>query len=90
MYIGFVFGKSRFNFAQYNKKIDMTEFQISTGYIELIRLLKAVKFAFSGAEAKMLVEEEMVTVNGEIELRKRAKLRRGDVVEVEGKSVKII
>ncbi len=72
------------------KKNNMTEFEISTEYIELIRLLKAVKIAFSGAEAKMLVEEEMVRVNGEIELRKRAKLRRGDIVQVEDKTVKVI
>ncbi len=68
----------------------MTEFQLSTEYIELIRLLKAEKLACSGGEAKMLVDEELVKVNGVVELRKRAKLRSGDIVEVEGKTIKIV
>ena len=58
-------------------------------YIELIKLLKAENIAFSGAEAKMMVEDEIVKVNGKTETRKRAKLREGDVVEVEGHTIKI-
>ena len=53
-------------------------------YIELIGLLKAVNLASSGGEAKMLVGENKVKVNGSVEKRKRAKLRVGDTVEVLG------
>lgn len=37
----------------------------------------------SGGEAKMFVEDELITVNGELELRKRRKLRIGDVVVID-------
>lgn len=58
-------------------------------YIELIKLLKAENIAPSGAEAKMIVEDNLVKVNGEVETRKRAKLKENDIVEVEGWSIKI-
>lgn len=56
------------------------QFELKTEYIDLLQLLKATDLAMSGGEAKMFVEEEMITVNGELELRKRRKLRVGDVV----------
>lgn len=56
------------------------DFELKTEYIDLLQLLKASSLAMSGGEAKMFVSEEMVTVNGELELRKRRKLRVGDVV----------
>ncbi len=58
-------------------------------YIELIRLLKLLHIAESGAKAKMMVEEGMVMVNGTVESRKRAKLRDGDIAEVEGVRIMI-
>ncbi len=51
-------------------------------YIELIKLLKVTNICGSGGEAKHLVDEGEVKLNGEIESRKRAKLRVGDKVEV--------
>lgn len=64
-------------------------FAITGEYIELIKLLKAARICFSGGEAKQMVEEEMVQLNGNIELRKRAKIRVGDVVTVLEKNVTI-
>lgn len=59
------------------------EFEITKGdYIELMQLLKVLKLAYSGGEAKLMIEDEMVKLNGQVELRKRAKLRSGDIVEV--------
>jgi ribosome-associated protein len=58
------------------------EFALKTEYIELIKLLKHMNIAESGSHAKFLVEEGEVLLNGETEFRKRAKLRKGDVVEV--------
>ena len=46
-------------------------------------------FAESGAHAKEIVENEDVKVNGEIELRKRAKLRQGDIVKLFGEVITI-
>ena len=56
------------------------EFQLHTEYIYLLQLLKATSIVMSGGEAKMLVDDGFVTVNGEIEHRRRRKLRVGDVV----------
>ena len=56
------------------------EFQLHTEYIELLQLLKATSIVMSGGEAKILVDDGYVTVNGEIEHRRRRKLRVGDVV----------
>jgi len=61
------------------KKID---FKLRKGedFIPLIQLLKIVDIASSGGEAQAMVLSENVCLNGEIELRKRAKIRVGDVV----------
>lgn len=58
-------------------------------YIELIKLLKLLRFAESGGHAKIMVEDGEVKLNGEVEYRKRAKLRPGDVVETSGKQIAI-
>ncbi len=59
------------------------EFKINGEYIELIQLLKAIGLAQTGGHAKMIVDDELVFRNGELETRKRAKLRAGDVIEIE-------
>jgi ribosome-associated protein len=58
-------------------------------FIELIGLLKATGISETGGQAKMLVDEGLVRVNGEVESRKRAKLRSGDLVETLGQKIKI-
>ncbi len=70
--------------------IEKIEFKITGDYIELIQLLKAIGIAQTGGHAKMIVDEEMVTRNGEIELRKRAKLIVGDLIEVENFVINLI
>lgn len=69
----------------------MIKFKLATDseYIELIKLLKAVSICGSGGEAKMLVDDEQVKLNGQIESRKRAKLRKGDKIEVFDKIIVI-
>lgn len=67
----------------------MEHFQLTEEYIELIRLLKHLNWVESGGMAKTVVEEQLVRVNGELESRKRRKLRKGDVVQFEGQSVRI-
>lgn len=58
-------------------------------YIELIKLLKLLRIAESGGHAKIMVEDGEVRLNGQVESRKRAKLRVGDVVETAGKRISI-
>ncbi|MEI7526335.1 MAG: RNA-binding S4 domain-containing protein [Mariniphaga sp.] len=58
-------------------------------YIELIKLLKLLHIAQSGGHAKIMVEEGEVKLNGEVEFRKRAKLRPGDLVKTSEKEILI-
>ena len=60
----------------------MIKFKIDTEYIELIKLLKATQVSESGAQAKIFVEDGIVFRNGEVETRKRAKIRPGDKIEI--------
>jgi ribosome-associated protein len=58
-------------------------------YIELMKLLKFLGLVESGAEAKMVIDEGLVAVNGKTELRRRCKLRPGDVVSFDGQQIDI-
>jgi len=65
------------------------EFPITTEYIELLKLLKAARMVDSGGMAKMVIDDGAVTVNGAVELRKRAKLRPGAVVAFNGQTITV-
>ena len=69
----------------------MKEFQLDgSGFIPLCDLMKIVDFTGSGAEAKHIIAEGKVKVDGQVELRKRCKIRSGQVVNYQGKEVKVI
>ena len=57
-------------------------FPIHTEYIDLLQFLKAIGMAVTGGEAKMLVDDGLIQVNGEDESRRRRKLRPGDRVDI--------
>mgnify|MGYP003311951656 FL=1 len=59
-------------------------------FIELNKLIKLLRISESGAQANQFVEDGIVKLNGQVEGRKRAKLRHGDVVEVLGNTIKIL
>ncbi|MEZ9197304.1 RNA-binding S4 domain-containing protein [Shewanella sp. 10N.286.54.B9] len=59
-------------------------------YIELYKVLKVQGMIGGGGEAKHVISEGMVTVNGEVETRKRKKVIAGEVVSFNGESVQII
>lgn len=61
-----------------------------TEFIELIKLLKILRIAESGGQAKLMVDDGEVKRNGEVEHRKRAKIRAGEVIEIFGEEIKII
>lgn len=67
----------------------MIEFDLSTEFIELYRLLKATRLVGSGGEAKMHISEGLVRVNGIVETRKRYKARVDDKVEFNGEIIQI-
>ncbi len=63
--------------------METVEFSLKGEYIELTQLLKAVNIAQTGGHAKIIVEEGAVVRDGEVESRKRAKIRRGEEIKVE-------
>lgn len=65
------------------------KFELEDDFIELFKLLKVTGVAESGAQAKMLIEEEQVKRNGEVELRKRAKIVAGEKIEVGGEVIEV-
>lgn len=58
------------------------EISINTEYIKLDQLLKFAGVAENGADAKFMIMDEIVEVNGELETRRGRKIRKGDVVTV--------
>ena len=67
----------------------MKTFKIKEEYIQLDQLLKALRIANSGGIAHLMVDDGMVKVNGFVEVRRRAKIRANDIIEVEGVKVKV-
>jgi ribosome-associated protein len=69
----------------------MTDFDLrGEEFIELIRLLKLLRISETGGHAKLMVEDGLVKLNGQVEYRKRAKLRAGDTVEIFDHKIRII
>jgi ribosome-associated protein len=66
------------------------KFELKGEYIALCDLLKTVGIAQSGGQGKVLVADGNVTVDGEIELRKTAKIRKGQLVECFGETIEMM
>lgn len=73
----------------YKQDIRMIKFTLTEDYIELIRLLKITRIAESGGIAKIFVENGEVKRNGVTEQRKRAKIRKGEIIEVRGEIIQV-
>ncbi len=58
-------------------------------YIKLGQALKAANLVESGADAKAVIQEGLVRVNGQVDTRRGKKLVAGDMVEYNGSTVKI-
>ena len=74
-------------FAQESAIVDV---QVHTIPVELYKVLKFEGLAGSGAEAKAVVAEGKVLLNGTVELQKRKKLVQGDVIEYSGHKLRIV
>ena len=57
--------------------------------IELYKLLKIANMVGGGGEAKTTISEGHVSVNNEVVVQKRKKIRSGDIIEYNGKTIKI-
>ncbi len=63
-------------------------FDICVEPIELYKLLKISKLVGDG-EAKTLISEGKILVNKKVEVQKRKKIRRGDVIDFDGKTIEV-
>ena len=70
--------------------METTQFELRGEFIALCDLLKTVGIAQSGGQGKLMVADGNVTVDGKIELRKTAKIRKGQVVECFENQITII
>ena len=69
----------------------MENFKLRAGeeFIRLGQVLKAAGFVESGAEAKEVIQDGLVTVNGETETRRGRKLHTGDIASYESREIEI-
>ena len=67
----------------------MIPFHLKDEYIQLDQLLKVCRVAENGSHAHQLVDEGVVTLNGNMETRRRAKIRKGDIVQAIGIEIRI-
>lgn len=64
--------------------------ELREDYIKLGQALKAAGLVNSGVEAKFVIADGLVKVNGQIELQRGKKLKAGDMVTFDGNEVKIV
>lgn len=67
----------------------MEEIKLRDEYIKLGQALKAANLVDSGMMAKLVIQDGLVTVNGEVETRRGKKLIDGDVVSFQGETIMI-
>jgi ribosome-associated protein len=63
---------------------------VNTVPVELYKILKFEGLVGSGAEAKAVVAEGQVKVNGDVETRKRKKILAGDLIEFDSQTLRIV
>lgn len=68
----------------------MSKIVLREEYIKLGQALKAVNLVESGVEAKIVILEGKVKVNGQVEVQRGKKLYDGDVVSYQGETIEIV
>ena len=64
--------------------------ELESEFVELFKILKFEGVAESGGAAKQAIADGLVSVNGEVETRKRKKISAGDHIEVSGQSIEVV
>jgi ribosome-associated protein len=67
----------------------MKDMEITEEPVELCRILKFENMVASGGEAKHVIAEGLVKVNGEVETRKRKKIFSGDIIEFGNEKIRL-
>ena len=68
----------------------MKEIKLREEFIKLGQALKAADLVSDGVEAKFVIQDGLVEVNGEVDTRRGRKLYDGDLVSFDGESIKIV
>lgn len=68
----------------------METIKLREEYIKLGQALKAANLVEDGVEAKIVIQDGLVKVNGKTDTRRGRKLYDGDLVNFEGQEIKII
>ena len=68
----------------------MEVIKLRDDYIKLGQVLKASGMVGSGVDAKMVILDGLVKVNGEVEYQRGKKIYQGDIVSYNGEEVKIV
>ena len=69
--------------------VEMRDVEINKEPVELYKILKFEGILSSGGEAKAAIAAGLVTVNGEVETRKRKKIVAGDIIEFGDEKIRI-
>jgi ribosome-associated protein len=67
----------------------MQTIEISKEPVELYKILKFEGLVPSGGEAKLVISNGMVLLNGKVETQKRKKIMSGDIIEFSGESFRV-
>ena len=65
------------------------QYKLDSEYIELQNVLKVLSLVDSGAMAKNIIQDGLVTVNGEVDTRRGKKIRKGDIIELFDERIEI-
>ena len=68
----------------------MEEIRIRDEFIKLGQLMKLADLVQDGGEAKYVITDGLVKVNGEVDDRRGRKVYEGDVVSYDGKEIKVV
>lgn len=68
----------------------MIQFKLEGEFIPLIQLLKATGLVGSGGDAQSVVMDGLVKCNGEVDYRKRYKVRVGDIITFGENKIEVI
>lgn len=68
----------------------MKEIKLREEYIKLGQVLKAAGLVESGVDAKFVIQDGLVKVNGQVDTQRGKKLYEGDIVEFENLQIKIV
>ncbi len=68
----------------------MIKFKLEGDFIPMIQLLKAANLVQTGGEAQIVVTEGEVKYNGEVDYRKRLKVKKGDLVEFNSQQITVV